>query len=117
VDALAVAVMPWDAKPNRWHEGSAGWMALFPITAPVLVGYGLARLSVAMPARVVELAWRCGRVLGDHLASAWHAVRSLIVRTRHAVRAKLHDAMRAVRRTADTTVRRVRAALARLGRG
>jgi hypothetical protein len=116
VDALAAWVMPWDEKPNRWHEGSAGWMALFPLTTPVLLVYGLVRLGYAVPLRAIELVWRGVKRVGLYFADAWNAVRRLIHRTREALRLMLHDAMRAVRRTAEVTVRRVRAALGRLPR-
>lgn len=114
LDGAAAYVMPWDEKGHRWHEGSAGWMALFPLTLPILVVYGTVRLGYAVPLRGLELVWRAIRRLGMHLASAWEAVRALIRRTREAMQAMLHDAMRAVRRTAERTVRSVREALARV---
>lgn len=116
VDGLAAYILPFDAERNRWHEGSAGWMALFPVTVPVLLVYGLIRVGYAVPLRGLELVWRGLRQLGVHLATAWAAVRSLIRRTREAMQAMLHDAMRAVRRTAERTVRSVREALARVTR-
>ena len=109
LDALAAYVSPWDAKANRWHEGSAGWMALFPLTVPALVVFSALRLGIAVPARIIER-------VGAALTTAWNAVRVAIGRVREALQVVLQDAMRAVRRTAETTVRRVRAALARVTR-
>jgi hypothetical protein len=116
VDGAAAYVMPWDEKGNRWHEGSAGWMALFPLTVPVLLVYATIRLGYAIPLRGLELVWRGIRRIGEHLATAWASVRALIKRTREAMQAMLHDAMRAVRRTAERTVRSVREVLARVTR-
>lgn len=116
LDSAAAALMPWEAKPNRWHESSAGWIALFPLTAPVLVVHGATRVGLAIPARGVELTWRVARALGHYLADAGATVRALIRRTREALRIMLGDAMRAVRRAADSTVRKVRAALSRASR-
>lgn len=116
LDAAAAALMPWESKPSRWHESSAGWIALFPLTAPVLVVQGVARIGLAIPARALDLLWRFARELGRYLADAWAAVRALVRRTREALRMMLGDAMRAVRRTADTTIRKVRAALSRAAR-
>jgi hypothetical protein len=89
-------------------------MALFPLTTPVLLVYGFVRLGYAVPLRGIELVWRAVKRVGVYFTDAWNAVRRLIHRTREALRVMLHDAMRAVRRTADVTVRRVRAALGRL---
>lgn len=114
LDGVAAYVMPWDEKGNRWHEGSAGWMAVFPLTVPILIVYAAVRFGYAVPLRGLELVWRAVRRLGAYLESAWHSVRALIRRTREAMQAMLHDAMRAVRRTAERTVRSVREALARL---
>jgi hypothetical protein len=114
LDSVAAYVMPWDEKGNRWHEGSAGWMALYPLTLPVLLVYATVRLGYALPLRGLELVWRGIRRIGEYLATAWAAVRALIRRTREALQAMLHDAMRAVRRAAERTVRSVREALARV---
>jgi hypothetical protein len=116
LDGVATAVAPWEGERNRWHESSAGWIALFPLTAPVLVIYGLTRIGFAIPARAIELVWRCARALGRYLSDAWAAVRVLVRRTREAIDTMLRDAMRAVKRAAETTVRRVRAALSRASR-
>lgn len=116
LDGVASTLMPWDSERNRWHESSAGWIALFPLTAPVLVFYGLTRVGLAVPARGVELVWRAARAVGRYLSEAWAVVRALVRRTREAIDTMLRDAMRAVKRAAETTVRRVRAALARASR-
>ena len=116
LDALAAYISPWDAKANRWHEGSAGWMALFPVTVPVLIVVGVVRLTTAIPLRGLELAVRVAYRIGAAFARAWEAVRAAMRRMRAAMQAMLQDAMRAVRRAADQTVRRVRAALARVTR-
>jgi hypothetical protein len=116
LDAVATALMPWDAKPNRWHESSAGWIAVFPVTVPVLVVYGVARFGLAIPARAVDLVWRAVRELGRYLSEAWATVRALIRRTREMLQLALRDATRAVKRTAETTVQKMRAVLSRASR-
>lgn len=107
VDALAAWSMPWDAKAARWHEGSAGWVAIYPLTLPFLLVFAVIRLGVALPARLIER-------IGHAVTTAWRAVRAAIRRVREAVHAALRDAMTAVRQAANLTVRRVRAMLARL---
>ena len=77
---------------------------------------GLTRVGLAVPARGVELVWRAARAVGRYLSEAWAVVRALVRRTREAIDTMLRDAMRAVKRAAETTVRRVRAALARASR-
>jgi hypothetical protein len=116
LDTVAGMLIPWDAKPNRWHESSAGWIAVFPATAPVLVVYGLTRIGLAVPARAVDLLWRAVRELGRYLSEAWAAVRALIRRTREMLQLALRDAMRAVKRTAETTVQKMRTVLSRANR-
>jgi len=114
VDTIAASVMPWDAKPNKWHEGSAGWMAIFPITAPVLLAYAVTRTALALPARAIYTVGTAVRALARHVAHAWESVRGAIRRAREAMQRMLHDTLGAVRRGAELTVRRVRAALTRM---
>lgn len=116
LDTVATTLMPWESKPERWHESSAGWIALFPVTVPVFIVYGLTRIGFAIPARMIELVWRAARAFGRSLSDAWGTVRALVRRTREAIDTMLRDAMRAVKHAAETTIRRVRAALSRAAR-
>ena len=120
VDAAAAYVLPWTARRGRWHEGSAGWMTLFPITAPVLLAYAVTRLGFALPARAIHLIgssvmWLWDAV-GAALARAWTGVRTALARARVTVQTVLRDVRATVRRNAELAVRRVREALARLSR-
>ncbi len=124
LERLSVAIAPWPGRARRWHEASAGWMALYPVTVPLLLLRVALLLALAIPARGAYWLGSAVRRFVVALADAWHFVHSMVRRALHAARAAvvrllawlrplLAEAMRAVRQTAEATVRQVRAALAR----
>jgi hypothetical protein len=106
LDRLATAIMPGDTSSKTWHEGSAGWIALYPATLPILLVREIVLLAVAIPARVVVATWNG---LRRALEAAWSTARAAIARIREVLR----EAMRVVRRSANVAIQRVRATLAR----
>ena len=106
LERLAFAIKGGAGSGVAWHEVSPGWVAVYPVTLPLLLVRVAALYVYAIPAGLV-------RLLRTAVTRALRAARALVVSIVAWLRPLLADAMRAVRQTAEATVRRVRAALSR----